>query len=37
LRPRVPSGFSNYRKMRKILVGAVGIEPNAYPVSDLYA
>jgi len=33
MRPRAPSGFSNYKRIRKMLVGAVGIEPNASLVS----
>jgi len=27
MRPRAPSGFSNYKRIKKMLVGAVGIEP----------
>ena len=26
--PQAPSGFSNYRRSKKLLVGAVGIEPT---------
>jgi hypothetical protein len=31
--PQAPSGFSNYKRSKKLLVGAVGIEPDAHPVS----
>lgn len=27
MRPGAPSGFSNYKRIRKMLVAAVGIEP----------
>jgi hypothetical protein len=27
--PQTPSGFSNYKRSKKLLVGAVGIENNA--------
>ena len=30
MRPRAPSGFSNYIRIRKLLVGAVGIEPTTF-------
>jgi hypothetical protein len=30
MRPRAPSGFSNYSSFRKLLVGAVGIEPTTF-------
>lgn len=30
VRPRAPSGFSNYSRIRKLLVGAVGIEPTTF-------
>ncbi len=30
MRPRVPSGFSNFMRMKEMLVGAVGIE-NDHP------
>ena len=26
--PQAPSGFSNYKRSKKLLVGAVGIEPT---------
>jgi hypothetical protein len=28
MRPRAPSGFSNQKRIKKMLVGAVGIENN---------
>ena len=28
MRPRAPSDFSNYKTRKKLLVGAVGIEPT---------
>ena len=28
MRPHEPSGFSNYKRIRKMLVGAVGVESN---------
>ena len=30
MRPNAPSGFSNYRRIKKMLVGAVGIEPTTF-------
>jgi hypothetical protein len=36
MRPRAPSGFSNYSRIRKLLVGAVGIEnKNGRDFKDL--
>jgi hypothetical protein len=28
--PQAPSGFSNYKRRTKMLVGAVGIEPTTF-------
>jgi hypothetical protein len=28
--PQAPSGFSNYKRSKKLLVGAVGIEPTTF-------
>jgi hypothetical protein len=32
MRPRAPSGFSNYKRIKKMLVGAVGIERTSYQI-----
>jgi hypothetical protein len=34
MRPRAPSGFSNYKRIKKMLVGAVGIEPTTFGLKE---